>query len=417
LRNARERRTRDHHFTAFRTFWLATTVAVGLVFAGTATASAKYASLIMDADTGRVLQATNADTRTYPASLTKMMTLYLVFDALNQKRWTLDTPLEVSARAARQPASKLALATGSTISVDEAILALVTKSANDVATTVAEGMSGSEREFALKMTATARRLGMKNTTFRNASGLPHSGQMTTARDMALLARALLRDFPKYYRFFATETFTYDGLTHRNHNELLGAYDGVDGIKTGYIRASGYNLVASAKRNGHRLIGVVLGGQTSSSRNRAMAKLLDRGFNSVGAADTQVAEATAPTAPTSGAASTSVADAGGDDIAEADGDGAQGDAPPAGDWAVQVGAYRTQNPAQDGARKAIGKVPEVLSDGIIRVVPLKKKHGVLYRARIAGLDKGQAETACSRLERKGMDCLVVYMKDESAAAAR
>ena len=243
-------------------------------------AHAKYASYVVDADTGEALAGLNEETRNYPASLTKMMTLYLMFDRLKSKKWTLASKLDVSRRAARQPASRLGLRAGTTITVEQAILALVTKSANDVATVVAENISGRERNFALKMTAKARSLGMSKTTFRNASGLPHRAQLSTAKDMSILARSLLRDFPEFYHYFSTASFTFNGVTHSNHNKLLKTYPGTDGFKTGYIRASGFNLVASATRDGRRIIGVVFGGRSSSHRNRHMAKLLDKGFDAL-----------------------------------------------------------------------------------------------------------------------------------------
>ncbi|MCZ6467248.1 MAG: D-alanyl-D-alanine carboxypeptidase, partial [Alphaproteobacteria bacterium] len=255
---------------------------------------AKYASVIMDAETGRVVHAVNANTRNYPASLTKMMTLYMVFAALEDGRLSMDQRLKVSARAARQPSSKLGLRKGQTITVKQAILAMVTKSANDVAATVAEALSGSERNFALTMTATARRLGMDRTIFRNASGLPHRGQQSTARDMAVLARALITDFPRHYHFFSTRTFTFGGIRHRNHNKMIATYDGADGIKTGYIRASGFNLVASAKRGDRRLIGVVFGGRSARGRDRHMATLLDKGFRVLDGTPTETAAADAGT---------------------------------------------------------------------------------------------------------------------------
>ncbi len=268
--------------------------AVGISVLSASPGLAKYASVIMDAETGRVVHAVNANTRNYPASLTKMMTLYMVFEALEDGRLSMDQRLKVSARAARQPSSKLGLRRGQTITVEQAILAMVTKSANDVAAAVAEKLGGSERKFALAMTATARRLGMERTIFRNASGLPHRGQQSTARDMAVLARALITDFPRHYHFFSTKTFSYGGLRHRNHNKFLATYDGADGIKTGYIRASGFNLVASARRGGHRLIGVVFGGRSPRARDRHMARLLDRGFRLLNGTPTQTAAADAGT---------------------------------------------------------------------------------------------------------------------------
>ncbi len=350
---------------------------------------AKYASLVMDAETGRVLHAVNADTRNYPASLTKMMTLYLVFEALDKGRLSLDLGLDVSARAARQPASRLGLGKGTTISVGDAILALVTKSANDVATVIAENYSGSERRFALVMTAKARRLGMSRTTFRNASGLPHRGQLSTARDMAILARRLLIDFPQYYHYFSTDTFHYDGVSHRNHNKLLASYEGTDGIKTGYIRASGFNLVASAKRGGGRLIGVVFGGDSPGARDRHMAKLLDKGFRKLNPAP-KLAKRLPPPLP-----------AGGQSV---------------GQWGIQVGAYKSYSPAYAIAVKARAQAPAYLEGGRIRVVPSRNgKRRPLYRARILGLSKRQAYRACRVLEKRNMSCMELKQRIRLAQA--
>ncbi len=369
-----------------RTGLAAALLSLAVVLAG-APAHAKYASLVMDAETGRVIHAVNADTRNYPASLTKMMTLYLVFEAVDKGRLTLDRGLKVSARAARQPASKLGLGKGTAISVRDAILALVTKSANDVATVVAEHFSGSERRFALVMTAKARRLGMSRTTFRNASGLPHRGQLSTARDMAILARRLLTDFPGHYHYFSTDSFHFDGVAHRNHNRLLASYEGADGIKTGYIRASGFNLVASARRGGDRLIGVVFGGDSPRARDRHMAKLLDKGFRKVGPAPKQ-----AKRPPKS---------AGGK---------------PGGQWGIQVGAYKSYSPAYAIAVKAQAQAPAYLEDGRIRVVPLRKgKRRPLYRARILGLSKRQAYRACRVLERRNMSCMELRERIQLAQA--
>ena len=227
-------------------------------------AVAKYASIVIDADTGAVLHEVNADTRNYPASLTKIMTLYMVFEALGDSRLKLDDKLQFSVRATRQPPSKLGLGPADTITVENAILALVTKSANDVAVVIAEALGVTEKRFARLMTNKALALGMSRTSFRNASGLPNKGQLSSARDMSILAQAMLRDFPELYGYFSTRRFTYRGATYRNHNKLLGKYDGMDGIKTGYIRASGYNLVASVEREGRRLIAVVFGGESGAS---------------------------------------------------------------------------------------------------------------------------------------------------------
>ncbi len=242
-----------------------------------ADANPRYASIVVDAYTGEVLSSDRADKQLYPASLTKIMTLFMVFEALERKEIRLTDELPVSKRAAGMPPSKLHLRAGSTIKLEDAIYALVTKSANDVAVVVAEALGGSEIQFARKMTDRARQLGMSRTTFRNASGLPNRYQKSTARDMATLGRVLISRFPDYYTYFSSRRFTYNGRNYRNHNKLLGSYNGTDGIKTGYINASGFNLVASAQRDGRRIIGVVYGGRTSARRNNHMVNLLDRGF--------------------------------------------------------------------------------------------------------------------------------------------
>ncbi|PPR28402.1 MAG: D-alanyl-D-alanine carboxypeptidase DacF [Alphaproteobacteria bacterium MarineAlpha10_Bin1] len=216
-----------------------------MLLAGTKQSEAGYASIVLDGDTGEVLRSRNADTRNYPASLTKMMTLYMLFEELDGGRMQMNTKMSVSKRAAGQPASKLGLKRGTTITVRHAIMALATKSANDVATVIAEAIGGTEWEFAAAMTNRARSLGMKRTRFRNASGLPNRKQLSSARDMGVLAMAILRDFPHYYHYFSADKITFKGKTHRTHNNLLNRYPGMDGMKTGYIRASGFNLVASA----------------------------------------------------------------------------------------------------------------------------------------------------------------------------
>jgi D-alanyl-D-alanine carboxypeptidase len=243
--------------------------------------NAAPSSLVIDMASGRTLHAFNADQRRYPASLTKMMTLYLLFDAIDRGELGLNSRLRVSRRAAAQPPTKLGLLPGRTIRVRDAILALATQSANDVAVVVAEALAGSEGTFAVRMTAKARSLGMQRTTFRNASGLHNPQQQTTARDMALLGRALLSDHAAHYRrTFATRAFSYGQSLYRNHNRLLGVYKGMDGIKTGYTRMAGFNLVASAKRGDRRVVGVVMGSRTGSMRNALMVELLDRGFRQV-----------------------------------------------------------------------------------------------------------------------------------------
>jgi D-alanyl-D-alanine carboxypeptidase len=221
-----------------------------------------------------VLQASNADAMRHPASLTKIMTLYLLFEELDAGRIRLDTPLKMSAHAAEQAPSKLGLKPGQTIAVEDAIKAVVTKSANDVAVAIAENLAGSEDEFARVMTQKAHALGMAHTTYVNASGLPDDDQLTTARDLALLGRAIADRFPRYYRYFATPAFVYHGAAMRNHNHLLGAVAGVDGIKTGYTRDSGFNLVTSVHRDGRYLVAVVLGGHSAFARDARMRELIN-----------------------------------------------------------------------------------------------------------------------------------------------
>ena len=359
-------------------------------------AAAKYASLVMDAETGRIVHSVNSDTRNYPASLTKMMTLYLIFDALKKGELSLEDRFDVSARAARQPSSRLGLKKGDSFSVETAILALAIKSANDVASAVSENMAKSERDFALKMTAKARQLGMSRTIFRNASGLPHRGQQSTARDMAILAQRLLKDFPDYYHYFGMTEFTHMGKRHRTHNKLLKSYDGADGIKTGYIRASGFNLVASVKRHGHRLIGVVFGSRSPRQRSQHMTSLLDKGFRTL-VPQLTVAERKQQTKVRNHRR-----------IIKS----RKGRL-----WGVQVGAVNKYDPAFEIARKAVSKAPGLLAAGTIKVVPLQKKNGrTVYRARILGIGKRDAYQACRILKKRSMHCMPLTVKPGIELAA-
>lgn len=235
----------------------------------------KYAAIVVDARTGKQLFEMNSTAPRYPASLTKMMTLYLMFEALNSGRITRETQIPVSAHAASQPPTRLRLKPGETIDVDTAIRALAVKSANDVAVAVGEYLDGSEEQFAARMTATARRIGMRNTVFRNASGLPDEAQHTTARDMAVLGLALRQRFPQYYSYFSASDFMFRGKLVRGHNDMLGRVRGVDGIKTGYIRASGFNIVTSYDADGRRFVVVVMGADSARERNAHAEALLQR----------------------------------------------------------------------------------------------------------------------------------------------
>jgi D-alanyl-D-alanine carboxypeptidase len=240
----------------------------------------KYAAYVIDADTGQVLHGSNENKKLHPASLTKLMTLLMVFDALERGDLKLFNRVYISKYAASMSPSKLNLPAGSTIKVEDAILALVTKSANDIAVALAEKLGGTEDNFSYMMTRKAHSLGMKHTRFKNASGLHNPEQVSTAHDMGILGRVMVTDYKKYYPYFSTKNFSYNGNTYSNHNKLMKSYEGMDGMKTGYIRASGFNLIASAKRQDHRLVGVVFGGLTGNSRNAQMEKLLNNGFKEV-----------------------------------------------------------------------------------------------------------------------------------------
>ena len=243
-------------------------------------ANSKYASLVIDADTGVVLHEENAGKSLYPASLVKMMTLYMTFHALERGKLSMNKKIRVSSRASRQPASKLGLRRGSYISLQDAVLAVTIKSANDAAVVLAEAVGGSEWQFAILMNKMAKKLGMDNTNFVNASGLYNKRQKTNAYDMARLAVALRRDYPRYYKLFNRNKFYYRGRVYKSHNRVTKTYRGADGLKTGYINAAGYNLVTSARRSGHSIVGVVFGGRTSKRRDRHMIKLLDNAFYKV-----------------------------------------------------------------------------------------------------------------------------------------
>lgn len=376
-------------------------LAVLAVFAALAALSpgkswAKYASIVIDAETGEVLHEANADDRNYPASLTKMMTLYLAFEALEQGRLELRTRLPVSKHAASRPPSKLGLTPGETISVRDVILALVTKSANDAAVVMAEGIAGSESAFAQRMTAKARELGMASTTFRNASGLPNREQVTTARDLARLSQALLKRFPKYYHYFSTEDFTYKGVVYRNHNRLMSRFKGMDGIKTGFIRASGFNLAASAMRDNRRLIGIVMGGESARSRDIHMAELLENAFagrpslpsvmvakNETGLGSRVVARL-APISRAHAAAGRNLGSA---------------------NWSIQVGAYSKLSAARKAAVRAAAKLPD--KDPTVRVLaPFKSDKRKVYRARLVGFTEQEARNACRLLKKSKTSCALI-----------
>jgi len=386
-------------------------------------------SIIIDAQTGKVLSEHDADRPDYPASLTKMMTLYLTFGALEKGKITLTDQFTVSLHAARQAPSKLGLRPGQRISVRDLILAVVTHSANDAAVTIAENLAGSESAFAQRMTATAHALGMSATTFRNASGLPNPPNMSTARDLTTLARALWRDYPTEYHFFATEEFTYNGTVYETHNHLMANFAGMDGIKTGYIHASGFNLAASAVRNGRRLIGVIMGGSSAHARDLEMAGMLDDAFAGVTPANESTVRTASGENPTGTtvAANTPSPMAALNPVQRAEAavrvPAAKPPAPSlralrrSHEWQIQVGAFGNLESAQHAGALALAKLR--LRDKTAHVVPpAPGDKEPLYRARIAAFSQHDAERACRLLRAKlhGHKLCAVIPPVQAVAAA-
>ena len=379
-------------------------------------AHAKYASFIINENTKRIYHNANADTRNYPASLTKIMTLYLVFDALKSKKISMNSKFKVSKRATRQPPSKLNLSAGSNITVKNAILALVTKSANDVATVIAENLGKSERNFARLMTRKAKKLGMTRTTFRNASGLPNRGQLSTARDMATLGIAIRKNHPKFFKLFKTKSFIYKGVKYTNHNNLLGSYSGTDGIKTGYTNASGFNLVASVERNGQRIIGVVFGGKKARSRDKHMVTLLNKYFKtSLSKPLVRIAKPSElpKTRPKIVVAEKNIKNFKippeiidniiPNDIEE--------------DWFIQIGAFKNRLNAHKAARNARNVVPEQLGNlpaSLSKITKSSTNNNLqyLWRVRFVELAENQARSVCAELWTSGLSCIPLPSNNNS-----
>ena len=399
-------------------------IAAGLLVGSAGKASARITSIVIDDATGKVVSADDPDRPNFPASLTKMMTLYLTFEALQDRRISMRTPFRVSRRAASMPPTRMGLRAGTSIRVEDAIQAIIIKSANDVAVVLAEGLGGTESRFASLMTRKARQLGMTRTTFLNASGLPNPGQQTTARDLSVLARHVIDDFPQYYHYFSQRSFAYRGRIIPTHNRLMLSYAGMDGLKTGYIRASGYNLASSAVRNGRRLVAIVLGGPTSPARNREMAQILDSGFAAmrseplVARIDARphrrpaVVARLTPPPPAPAAirvASASAPAVASDTQGEAEGDGGTDV------YAVQVGAFSQKKAARDVARGVQARMRDVLGSADVTVQRLVRHRRTLYLARLAGLSEDDALTACATLKAKRQDCLVVKLTGTTVAS--
>jgi len=409
----------------------------------------RYAGIVMDANSGEVLFERYADSQRFPASITKVMTLYLVFDALAQGRINANDYITISPRAASQPPSKLGLPAGARITVDNAIRALAVRSCNDIAVALAEHVAGSEAEFAQRMTHQARQLGMTQSNFVNPHGLPDSRQTSSARDIAILSRAVMRDFPQYYSYFGQRQWEFEGRVYNNTNGLLHSMPGVDGIKTGFTNASGYNLAASAVRDGRRLITVVLGGRSTASRNAHVADLINIGFDverrvarGESLAQAQVMFASLPggvgehyaggqgyRTPTNAAtyqtASTEVpvsaavlaasARLDAEEAEAASQAAAQASAPPrpttpvraqgdgATGWIVQVGAFREQNVAQEW----LGEVGRRFRDQFRNVeASVTPSENGWFRARYVGLTRTAADGACEVLTQRNVPCMVI-----------
>ncbi len=391
----------SHGWRALFRRHLAMGISLMLLFgAASAVEARQYAAIVVDADSGAVLHAENAELKNRPASLTKMMTLYLTFEALRDGRLTLDTKMRVSQHAANQSPTKLYLKAGDQISVEDAILAAVTKSANDATTVLAETLGGSEAAFARMMTQKASALGMYRSKFRNATGLPDEQQITTARDMAILAQALYSNFPGRSHYFATEEFRWGKNRYNNHNRLLGTYRGVDGIKTGYTVASGFNLVTSVRRDGRHVYAVVLGGQTSYSRDQQMRKLLDSTFARITPGGNleplRVATAKASSRPSARKAPAL------NPVSSAR-------AAPASTsprWGIQVGTFQVLARAHERARQATLVAPSLLKPATVSIQKLAKPSRPLYRATLIGLTEKSARRTCRILASKNFQCLPI-----------
>lgn len=409
--------------------------------------NSKDSYLVVDAMSGRELLSDRPDELRHPASLTKLMTLYLAFAALDSGRLSLGDALPVSTAALNASPTKMGMMGGS-VNVRDAVMGLVTRSANDAAIVLGEALGGDEESFARQMTQKARQLGMSSTVFRNASGLPDREQVTTARDMAKLAHALLRDFPHYYPVFSVQSYFYKGRTLSNHNGMLQTYAGADGLKTGYTIASGFNLVMSALRDDRRMIGVVMGGDTAFRRDRLMADLMDQGFATAQAMGmaawtptrsprtarftaanfvpgvappaqmtAQVAKVEpAPFAPGAPLLASPLRPAGATPLAGF----AQGDAatPSVGGWVIQVGSFADSRAAQSALERATALLPEALRARIaVALDEVQMAQKTFHRARLTNLSQDEAMSGCKRLEQRKIFCSALQVSAWNTPAAR
>ena len=367
-------------------------------------------SILLDAHNGEILYSERADLVRYPASLTKLMTLYITFEALEKGLIKMDDEFAVSRTAANRSPSRLGLKAGSKIKVETAILATIVKSANDCATVLAEGLGYSEAEFAKHMTEVGKTLGMKHTVFKNASGLPNRQQVTTARDMAILGAALYHHFPQYYPLFSTKKFDYDGKTFYSHNYLLKSFDGADGMKTGYTAAAGFNIVTSAERNGNRVILVTMGHKDLKSRDRAAGQIMEKGLQKLAAnhnvePQTVYAKLDDMTQFSTIKAQEEIAR---EKIAAA-APAATGAEPESDQiWAVQIGAFSNYAKARIYALK-VKRGDPTLKNKEVEIEPVSTASAIVYRSKLVNFSKSDAKTFCKDLKKENKSCIVSAMK--------
>lgn len=385
-----------------------------------AVANASVSSIMIDAANGEVMYEMNADERRYPASLTKLMTLYITFNALENNHIKLTDKLKVSRTAAGRSPSKLGVRAGETITVKDAIMAVIVKSANDCATVLAEHFAPTEADFAVLMTDTAHKLGMNHTTFKNASGLPNKQQKTSARDMAILAMAVYHHFPQYYKWFSAKSFQYKGRTIGGHNYILKTFAGADGMKTGYTAASGYNIITSAKRSGKRVIAVTMGHNSVGERDKKVSKMMDRGLVHMQKGDVDVATLTkeingkgvikAKTARVAAVQKKTPAKTQNVRLAKVQNKTAVkatqiASAVSNGRYAVQVGSFSDYQRARNYALTVKNKLAKKYAVHDIKVEKVQAASKTVYRSKVIGLARNDANTICRNMKRSNQACLV------------
>ncbi len=392
------------------------------------TAQASVSSITIDANNGDVISSSAADKLRYPASLTKLMTLYITFDALEKGKIKLTDELPVSRYAANRSPSRLGLKPGSKIKVKTCIDALIVKSANDCASVLAESLGYTEANFAKTMTQVARALGMKNTTFKNASGLPNREQKTTARDMAILAAAMYHHFPQYYKWFSLRKFSYDGKTYYTHNHILKTFEGADGMKTGFTNAAGFNIVTSAERNGQRVIAVTMGHRTLKERDKRVAQMMEKGLktlalNSKAKTTNMYASLDVKSELTAGEIEVASAEVDSNSPSDDDNENAgteQGSADPTAlittektSWGIQVGAFSNYSKARNYAIKLQEKELKKYAELSIDIEPYATSSAIVYRSKLIGFEQAEAQKACKELKKSKMSCIVVKTDSQEA----